>query len=65
MNDSLMQICGVNTTFDAISCDYRIFSCALIHQSIDNAYVEDWDTLNITSKIVQLGSILKISESIL
>ncbi len=41
-NDSLRQICGVNTTFDGISCGYGIFPPNQIHNSIDNISVGDW-----------------------
>jgi hypothetical protein len=40
-NDSLRQICGVNTTFDGISCGYGILPPPHICNSIDNAYVKD------------------------
>jgi hypothetical protein len=41
-NDSLRQICGVNTTFDGISCGYRKFPPNYICNSIDNVSVGDW-----------------------
>jgi hypothetical protein len=41
-NDSLRQICGVNTIFDGISCGYGIFPPNHSHNSIDNVSVEDW-----------------------
>jgi hypothetical protein len=41
-NDSLRQICGVNTTFVQISCGYGIFTLNHIQNSIDNVSVEDW-----------------------
>jgi hypothetical protein len=41
-NDSLRQICGVNTTFVGCSCDYRIFPLTHIHNSMDNISIEDW-----------------------
>jgi hypothetical protein len=41
-NNSLRQICGVNTTFDGISCGYGIFPLNHICDSIDNVSVEDW-----------------------
>jgi hypothetical protein len=41
-NDSLRQICGVNTTFHGISCGYGIFPPNHILNFIDNVYVEDW-----------------------
>jgi hypothetical protein len=41
-NDSLRQICGVNTNFVGTSCGYGIFPPNHIHNSIDNVSVEDW-----------------------
>jgi hypothetical protein len=41
-NDSLRQICGVNTTFCGISCGFGIFSPNYIRNSIDKISVEDW-----------------------
>jgi hypothetical protein len=41
-NDSLRQICGVNTTFHGISCGHRIFPPNHVQNSIDNVSVEDW-----------------------
>ncbi len=40
-NDSLRQICGVNTTFAGISCGYGIFPPNLIRNSMDDS-IEDW-----------------------
>jgi hypothetical protein len=41
-NDSLRQICGVNTTFTGISCSYGIFPSNHIQNSImDNISIED------------------------
>ncbi len=40
-NDSLRQICGVNTTFVGISCGYGIFPPNHIHNSMDNISIED------------------------
>ncbi len=40
-NDSLRQICGVNTTFAGISCCYEIFPLTHIHNSMDNISIED------------------------
>jgi hypothetical protein len=40
-NDSLRQICGVNTTFVGISCGCGIFPPNYIQNSIDNISVED------------------------
>jgi hypothetical protein len=41
-NDSLSQICGVNTTFAGISCGYGIFPPNHIQNSMDNNSIEDW-----------------------
>ncbi len=41
-NDSLRQICGVNTTFAGISCGYGIFPLNYICNSMDNISIEDW-----------------------
>ncbi len=41
-NDSLRQICGVNTSFAGISCGYRIFPPNHIRNSMDNTSIEDW-----------------------
>jgi hypothetical protein len=41
-NDSLRQICGVNTTFAGIICSYRIFPPYHICNSMDNISIEDW-----------------------
>ncbi len=57
-NDSLRQICGVNTTFVGISCGYGIFPPNHIRNSMDNISIEDWESTNITSKAVPLGNIL-------
>jgi hypothetical protein len=40
-NDSLRQICGVNTTFAGISCGYGIFPPTHICNSMDNISIED------------------------
>ncbi len=40
-NDSLRQICGVNSTFVRISCGYGIFPQNHIRNSINNISVED------------------------
>ncbi len=40
-NDSLRQICGVNTTFDGISCGYGKFPPNHICYSMDNISIED------------------------
>ncbi len=40
-NDSLRQICGVNTTFAGISCGYGKFLPKDIHNSMDNIFTED------------------------
>ncbi len=41
-NNSLRQICGVNTTFAEISCGNGIFPPTHIHNSMDNIFIEDW-----------------------
>ncbi len=41
-NDSLRQICGVNTTFVGISCGYEIFPTNHIRSSMNNISIEDW-----------------------
>ncbi len=41
-NDSLRQICGVNTTFAGIICGYVIFPRNHIRNSTDNISIEDW-----------------------
>jgi hypothetical protein len=41
-NDSLSQICGVNTTFAGISCGYGIFPPNYIRNFMDNISIEDW-----------------------
>jgi hypothetical protein len=41
-NDSLRQICGVNTTFTGISCGYGIFPPNHIRNSMDNISIGDW-----------------------
>jgi hypothetical protein len=41
-NDSLRQICGVNTTFVGISCSYGISPLNHIRYSMDNISIEDW-----------------------
>jgi hypothetical protein len=40
-NDSLRQICDVNTTFVGISCGYGIFPPKHIRNSMDNISIED------------------------
>ncbi len=41
-NDSMRQICGVNTTFAGISSGYGILLLTHIHNSMDNISIEDW-----------------------
>jgi hypothetical protein len=41
-NDSLSQICGVNTIFTGICCSYGIFPPKYISNSMDNISIEDW-----------------------
>jgi hypothetical protein len=40
-NDSLRQICGVNTSYAGISCRYGIYQPNYIQKSIDNTSIED------------------------
>jgi hypothetical protein len=42
-NDSLKQICGVNTTFTGISCSYGTIPPNYIRNSMDNISIEDWE----------------------
>ncbi len=41
-NDSLRQICGVNTAFVGISYGHGIFPPNHIQNSMDNISIEDW-----------------------
>ncbi len=41
-NDSLRQICGVNTSYAGISCGYGIFPPNYIKNSMENSSIEDW-----------------------
>jgi hypothetical protein len=41
-NDSLRQICGVNTSYAGISCGYGIFPPKYIKNSMENSSIEDW-----------------------
>jgi hypothetical protein len=41
-NDSMRQICGVNTTISGISCGYGIFLLNHIQNSMENISIEDW-----------------------
>jgi hypothetical protein len=41
-NDSLSQICGVNTSYAGISCGYEIFPPKNIKNSMENSSIEDW-----------------------
>ncbi len=41
-NDSLRQICGVNTSYAGISCGYGIFPPNNNQNSMDNSSIEDW-----------------------
>ncbi len=49
-NDSLRQICGVNTTFAGISCGYGIFPPNHIRNSMDNISIEDWGIIEYNIK---------------
>jgi hypothetical protein len=40
-NDSLRQICGVNTSYAGISCEYGIFPPNHFQNSMDNISIED------------------------
>jgi hypothetical protein len=57
-NDSLRQICGVNTTFAGISCGYRKFPPNHICYSMGNISIEDWGINEYNSKAVPLENIL-------
>ena len=46
-NDSLTQICGINTAFRGISCGYGIFPSVHIRQSFGNF---DWGYFEYTMK---------------
>jgi hypothetical protein len=41
-NDSLRQICGVNTSYARISCRYGIFPPKYIQNFMENFSIEDW-----------------------
>jgi hypothetical protein len=41
-NDSLRQICGVNTSYAGIICGYGIFPPKYIQNSMENSSIEDW-----------------------
>jgi hypothetical protein len=41
-NNSLRQICGVNTSYAGISCGYGIFPPKYIQNSMENSSIEDW-----------------------
>jgi len=41
-NDSLRQICGVNTSYAGISCGYGIFPPKNIQNFMENFSIEDW-----------------------
>jgi hypothetical protein len=41
-NDSLRQICGVNTSYAGISCGYGIIPPKNIQNSMENSSIEDW-----------------------
>ncbi len=57
-NDSLRQICGVNTTFVGISCGCGICPPNHIRNSIANVSVVDWGINKYNIKTVPLGNIL-------
>jgi hypothetical protein len=41
-NNSLRQICGVNTSYAGISCRYGIFPPKYIQNSMENSSIKDW-----------------------
>ncbi len=41
-NNSLRQICGVNTSYAGIGCGYGIFPPKNIQNSMENSSIEDW-----------------------
>ncbi len=42
--DTLRQICGVNTTFQQISCGYGILLSTICKSFEANQYIQDWGT---------------------
>jgi hypothetical protein len=42
--DTLRQICGVNTTFQQISCGYGIFTSTICKALQANQNIQDWGT---------------------
>jgi hypothetical protein len=42
--DTLRQICGVNTTFQQISCGYGILPSTICKKIEANQYIQDWGT---------------------
>ncbi len=42
--DTLRQICGVNTTFQQISCGYGILPSTICEKIEANQYIQDWGT---------------------
>ncbi len=40
--DTLRQICGVNTTFQQISCGYGILLSTICKKCEGNQYIQDW-----------------------
>jgi hypothetical protein len=57
-NDSLRQICGVNTTFVGISCGYGIFHQIIFENLWAIFLLKIGESMNITSKAVPLENIL-------
>ncbi len=55
INDSLRQICGVNTSYAGISCGYGIFPPKNIQNSMENSSIEDWgiNEYNIKGSIIR------------
>ncbi len=57
-NDSLRQICGVNTSYAGISCGYGIFPPKNIKNPWKIHLLKIGESMNIISKGVPLGNIL-------
>ena len=56
-NDSLRQICGVNTSYAGISCGYGIFPPKNIQTPWKIYLLKIGESMNIISKGVPLGNI--------
>ncbi len=57
-NDSLRQICDVNTSYAGISCGYGIFPPKIFKTPWKIFLLKIGKSMNITSKEVPLGNIL-------